>query len=71
MVGAGPLEPLLRLPGVTDVLVNGPEQVFVDRGAGLELTSVRSPMTALYVASRSGWPRKAGADSTTHPPTST
>ena len=35
-VGAGPLEPLLREPGVTDVLVNGPDQVFVDRGTGLE-----------------------------------
>jgi pilus assembly protein CpaF len=34
--GAGPLERLLRLPDVTDVLVNGPHQVFVDRGAGLE-----------------------------------
>ena len=34
--GAGPLEPLLRLPGVTDVLVNGPHQVFIDRGDGLE-----------------------------------
>jgi pilus assembly protein CpaF len=40
-VGAGPLEPLLREPGVTDVLVNGPGQVFVDRGAGLELTSLQ------------------------------
>lgn len=40
-VGAGPLEPLLRTPGVTDVLVNGPEQVFLDRGQGLELTEVR------------------------------
>jgi pilus assembly protein CpaF len=40
-VGAGPLEPLLREPGVTDVLVNGPDQVFIDRGAGLELTDVR------------------------------
>jgi len=39
--GAGPLEPLLRLPGVTDVLVNGPGQVYVDRGAGLEATGVR------------------------------
>jgi pilus assembly protein CpaF len=37
----GPLEPLLREPGVTDVLVNGPGQVFVDRGAGLELTSLQ------------------------------
>jgi pilus assembly protein CpaF len=40
VVGAGPLEPLLRLPGVTDVLVNGPEQVFIDRGSGLERTQV-------------------------------
>jgi len=34
--GAGPLEPLLGLPGVTDVLVNGPHQVFVDCGQGLQ-----------------------------------
>jgi pilus assembly protein CpaF len=40
VVGAGPLEPLLRLPDVTDVLVNGPRQVHVDRGRGLELTEV-------------------------------
>src|SRR3954470_7144395 len=39
--GAGPLEPLLREPGVTDVLVNGPDQVWIDRGAGLEPTAVR------------------------------
>ena len=30
-------------PGVTDVLVNGPNQVFIDRGAGLELTDLRFP----------------------------
>ncbi|MSZ78111.1 MAG: pilus assembly protein CpaF, partial [Actinobacteria bacterium] len=41
VLGAGPLEPLLSLPGVTDVLVNGAEQVFVDRGQGLEPTGVR------------------------------
>lgn len=41
VVGAGPLEPLLRLPGVTDVLVNGPDEVYLDRGAGLERTEVR------------------------------
>ncbi|HHV21844.1 MAG TPA: TadA family conjugal transfer-associated ATPase [Propionibacterium sp.] len=40
-VGAGPLDPLLGLPGVTDVVVNGPDQVFIDRGAGLESTGVR------------------------------
>ena len=41
VLGAGPLEPLLRTPGVTDVLVNGPDAVYLDRGDGLELTSVR------------------------------
>lgn len=39
-VGAGPLERLLRTEGVTDVLVNGPAEVYVDRGAGLERTDV-------------------------------
>lgn len=38
--GAGPLEPLLALPDVTDVLVNGPDEVYVDRGHGLERSSV-------------------------------
>lgn len=41
ITGAGPLEPLLRDPGVTDVLVNAPDEVWVDRGSGLEPTSVR------------------------------
>ncbi|WP_329316094.1 TadA family conjugal transfer-associated ATPase [Streptomyces sp. NBC_01262] len=41
IVGAGPLEPLLAEPEVTDVLVNGPDEVWVDRGAGLERTGVR------------------------------
>ncbi|MEJ7771341.1 MAG: TadA family conjugal transfer-associated ATPase [Geodermatophilaceae bacterium] len=40
LVGAGPLEPLLRQPGVTDVLVNGPDQVWVDTPAGLERSEV-------------------------------
>lgn len=39
--GAGPLEPLLASPGVTDICVNGPSSVYVDRGNGLEPTSVR------------------------------
>lgn len=41
VVGAGPLEALLREPGVTDVLVNGPDQVWIDRGGGLIRTDVR------------------------------
>jgi pilus assembly protein CpaF len=43
VVGAGPLEPLLRMAGVTDVVVNGANQVYLDRGAGLEATAVRFP----------------------------
>jgi len=39
--GAGPLDELLALPGVTDVVVNGPDAVFVDRGRGLEPAGVR------------------------------
>lgn len=35
-IGAGPLEHLLQLPGVTDVVVNGTDGVFVDCGRGLE-----------------------------------
>ena len=40
LTGAGPLEPLLAVPGVTDVLVNAPDQVWVDRGLGLERVPV-------------------------------
>ena len=36
--GAGALQPLLEEPGVSDVLVNGSDGVWVDRGAGLERT---------------------------------
>jgi pilus assembly protein CpaF len=43
LAGAGPLERLLREPGVTDVLVNGPDQVWIDRGAGLTPAPVRFP----------------------------
>jgi pilus assembly protein CpaF len=39
--GAGVLDPLLMLPGVTDVLVNGAEQVHVDCGRGLERVPLR------------------------------
>jgi pilus assembly protein CpaF len=41
MVGLGPLEPLLEDDNVTDVLVNGPFDVFVERRGKLEKTSAR------------------------------
>ncbi|MBC6456318.1 TadA family conjugal transfer-associated ATPase [Actinomadura sp. HBU206391] len=43
LVGAGPLEPLLHDAEVTDVLVNGFDEVWVDTGSGLVRTSVRFP----------------------------
>ena len=46
LVGAGPLETLLADPEVTDVLVTRPDEVWVDRGRGLERTSVTFPDAA-------------------------
>jgi len=43
LTGAGPLTRLLRDPLVTDVLVSGPDHVWVDRGAGAEPVAVRFP----------------------------
>lgn len=39
--GLGPLEELLFLPNLTDVLVNRFDDVWIDRGNGLEKTNVR------------------------------
>ncbi len=38
--GLGPLEPLLRDPTVTDILINGPSTVYVERGGQLERAPV-------------------------------
>jgi len=40
MLGLGPLEPLLADELVTDIMVNGPKQVYVERRGKLELTDV-------------------------------
>jgi len=41
LVGLGPLEALLRDPAVSDVLVNGPEDVWIERSGELTRTDVR------------------------------
>lgn len=41
IVGLGPLEPLLRDPAVTEVMVNGPERIYVERAGRIE----RVPLT--------------------------
>ncbi|MGH8867729.1 MAG: TadA family conjugal transfer-associated ATPase [Actinomycetes bacterium] len=43
LVGLGPLEPLVRDEAVTDVLVNAPDEVWVDRGVGLERVEAGFP----------------------------
>jgi pilus assembly protein CpaF len=40
MLGLGPLEPLIADETVSDIMVNGPKQVYVERRGKLELTDV-------------------------------
>ncbi|WP_373354265.1 CpaF family protein [Pseudoroseicyclus sp. CXY001] len=40
VTGLGPLETLLKDDSVSDILVNGPQQIFVERGGRLQLTDV-------------------------------
>ncbi len=40
ILGLGPLEPLLRDETVTEVMVNGPQQVYIEREGRLELSNV-------------------------------
>ncbi len=40
IVGLGPLEPLLRDESITEVMVNGPRQVYIERSGKIELTNV-------------------------------
>ncbi len=41
MVGLGPLEPILEDDGITDIMVNGPDKVFIERKGKLVLSDVR------------------------------
>jgi len=41
MFGLGPLEPLLNDPAISDILVNGYNQVYIERKGMLELTQVQ------------------------------
>src|SRR6187431_2506137 len=40
IIGLGPLEPLLRDESITEIMVNGPRQVYIERSGKLELTNV-------------------------------
>jgi pilus assembly protein CpaF len=41
MIGFGPLEPILEDESITDIMVNGPDQVYIERRGKLELSDVR------------------------------
>lgn len=41
MIGIGPIEPLMQDPEISDILVNGPDQVYVERQGKLELTNYK------------------------------
>jgi pilus assembly protein CpaF len=40
MIGLGPLEPLLKDELITDIMVNGPDQVYIERKGKLELSDI-------------------------------
>lgn len=41
ILGLGPIEPLLKDPGVTEVMVNGPDSIYIERKGRLQKTDVR------------------------------
>jgi pilus assembly protein CpaF len=41
VMGLGPLEPLLADPSISDILVNGSQHIYVERGGKLESTAIR------------------------------
>ncbi|WP_322999590.1 CpaF family protein [Castellaniella sp.] len=41
MFGVGPIEPLLQDESVSDIMVNGPDQVYIERYGKLELTPLK------------------------------
>ena len=50
LTGLGPLAPLLADPAVTDVLVNGPTDIWVERGGSIERAAVRFTSAAAVAA---------------------
>lgn len=40
-IGLGPLEPLLKDENITEIMVNGPSQVYVERSGKIELSGVK------------------------------
>ena len=54
IIGAGPLDPLLADPSVDEIMINGPDQVYVERRGHLERTDVtfRDDEQLLFIIER-------------------
>ena len=54
MVGLGPLEPLLYDDTISDIMINGPKMIYIERAGKLELTSYhfRNDAHVMHVAQR-------------------
>ena len=63
-VGLGPLEDLLADPAVEEVMVNGPRQVYVERGGRIEATDAASPTRRSCATRSSGSSPRSAAGST-------
>ena len=41
VLGLGPLEPLLARDDIADIMVNGPDKIYIETGGKIELTNIR------------------------------
>ena len=48
VIGLGALQPLLDDPGIEEIWINGPSQIFVARAGTSELTNLRIPETEIH-----------------------
>ena len=59
-LGVGPLAPLMADPAVSDILVNRPDQIYVERFGRLEKTTCGSAIATIWFASFSESPPGSG-----------
>ena len=61
ILGYGPIEPFLRDPGLTEIMVNGPFEIWIERGGKLSKVDAGLPTRRTFAApSRRSWPASAG-----------
>jgi pilus assembly protein CpaF len=54
LIGLGPIEPLLADESISEVMINGPEQIYVERNGLIELTDIKydSALSLMNAATR-------------------